>query len=274
MLSRGDTAGGVIAISSRVSKDYVRKRLPDGSFQAETYAFGKGGYVQAAVPDSEIEKLPFLTIATTLAGALKRQNYLPSDDPSKRKLLIMVYWGKTEMPEGGQLLPSPVPPSVSKLSATSVTAVVPDNTGAIHDDAFDDALTMYLMGERRRDRYVANTAAMLGYDSWWADTSRFEGTNFTYRDDMLQELEQDRYFVILMAYDWPLLSKQRKAKLLWETRYSVPVQRNSFGQALTEMTRQAARYFGQDSGGLRHRDIPKGRVKLGVPKVINYIPKR
>ncbi len=30
------------AVSSKVAKDYVRKRLPDGSFRPETYVFGKG----------------------------------------------------------------------------------------------------------------------------------------------------------------------------------------------------------------------------------------
>jgi hypothetical protein len=32
----------MIAISSKVSKDYARKKLPDGSYKPETYAFGEG----------------------------------------------------------------------------------------------------------------------------------------------------------------------------------------------------------------------------------------
>jgi len=34
---------GVTAVSAKVSKDYVRTKLPDGSFQPEAYAFGEGG---------------------------------------------------------------------------------------------------------------------------------------------------------------------------------------------------------------------------------------
>ncbi len=130
------------------------------------------------------------------------------------------------------------------------------------------------MDKQQGERLDAKNAALLGYDSWWAETSRFEGTNFTYRDDMLQELEQDRYFVILMAYDWPLLWKHRKAKLLWETRYSIAKHGDSFDQALAGMTDQAARYFGQDSGGLRHRSLPKGRVEVGEPKVVSLVPQK
>ena len=35
-------AGEIEAVASKVAKDYVRKKLPDGTFQPETYVFGKG----------------------------------------------------------------------------------------------------------------------------------------------------------------------------------------------------------------------------------------
>jgi hypothetical protein len=89
---------------------------------------------------------------------------------------------------------------------------------------------------------------------------------------MLLELEENRYFVVLMAYDWPLLSKQRKTMLLWETRCSMAQRDHRFDQALAAMTNQAASFFGQDSGGLRHRSMPEGRVEVGEPKVVDPVP--
>ena len=35
-------AEDVEAISSKAANDYVRKKLPDGTFKPETYAFGQG----------------------------------------------------------------------------------------------------------------------------------------------------------------------------------------------------------------------------------------
>jgi hypothetical protein len=34
---------GVTAVAAKVSPDYIRAKLPDGTFVPETYAFGKGG---------------------------------------------------------------------------------------------------------------------------------------------------------------------------------------------------------------------------------------
>jgi len=85
---------------------------------------------------------------------------------------------------------------------------------------------------------------------------------------MIEELEDRRYFVVLMAYDFPLMLKQKKNKLLWETRFSIRERGNDFSKQLTAMAEQAARYFGQDSHGLLHKPLPNVRVDLGETKVI------
>src|ERR1017187_2954027 len=47
---------GVTAVASRVSKGYVRTRLPDGSFQPEEYAFGNGGRLDGPFRDASIDR--------------------------------------------------------------------------------------------------------------------------------------------------------------------------------------------------------------------------
>ncbi len=67
----------------------------------------------------------------------------------------------------------------------------------------------------------SKNASLLGYDGLWNSTANYQGTPLEYRrQDMLNELEHDRYFVILMAYDFQAVWKQ-KHNLLWETRFSV-----------------------------------------------------
>ena len=85
---------------------------------------------------------------------------------------------------------------------------------------------------------------------------------------MITELEEARYFVVLMAYDFQLMWKQKKPKLLWETRFSVGVRRHAFDQQLPIMALQASRYFGQESHGVVHREVPEGKVELGELKTV------
>ena len=69
---------------------------------------------------------------------------------------------------------------------------------------------------------------MLGYDSKrqgtiGTDTGRIREFSALRkgREDLVSEIEVDRYFVVLLAYDFQVLWKEKKHKLLWETRFSI-----------------------------------------------------
>jgi hypothetical protein len=91
---------------------------------------------------------------------------------------------------------------------------------------------------------------------------------------MIDEIEDDRYFVVLMAYDFPLLWKDKKHKLVWETRFSIRERHNDFSQRLAAMAEAAARYFGQDSHGLVRKRDPVAHVDPGEIKVIGTEPQK
>ena len=40
---RAADSGEIVAVASKASPEYVRNKLPDGTFQAENYTFGEGG---------------------------------------------------------------------------------------------------------------------------------------------------------------------------------------------------------------------------------------
>jgi hypothetical protein len=87
----------------------------------------------------------------------------------------------------------------------------------------------------------------------------------------LDEIEQNRYFVVLMAYDFQLLYKEKKHKLLWETRFSIRQRNHEFDKDLPSMAQYASQYFGQDSNGLIHKEIPLGRVDIGQVKSLGDV---
>jgi hypothetical protein len=88
----------------------------------------------------------------------------------------------------------------------------------------------------------------------------------------IDAIEADRYFVILQAFDFPLLWKQKKIKLLWETRFSLDQRSHDFGRDLPRMAQIASQYFGQDSRGLVSKPVPQGNVDIGDVKSLGPVP--
>jgi hypothetical protein len=71
-----------------------------------------------------------------------------------------------------------------------------------------------------------------------------------------------------MAYDFQLMSRHKKAKLLWETRFSVREKTNDLSGQLAAMAASASRYFGRESGKLVHAPLPEGHVDMGPIKTL------
>ena len=77
-------------VYARVYHGYTRAKLPDDSFQPETYGFAEGGRLNDAGPNETIDGLPFSKIAETVAAALRTQNYLPAATGANAELAILV----------------------------------------------------------------------------------------------------------------------------------------------------------------------------------------
>lgn len=282
---RGDESNEVIAVSSRVNPGYVRVRQSDGAFAPETYVFAQGGLLSGQKAGGTESKLNFLQVAGIIAKPLAVQNYVPGRSLDATKLLISVYWGTTIAPEYEQdasslnnletanmrYMARPKTMGITSPAAVWNAMVVgPTHDSGASDEGMTAAMQMQQAENEQRDQTDARNAALLGYDSWWHQTARYEGTPFPFRSDMLAELEQDRYFVVLLAYDFSQFRLHQR-KLLWETRYSVAARGHEFDQELAAMTRYASRYFGKDSNGLVHRDVPTGHVDLGELRTLSYV---
>jgi hypothetical protein len=285
-------ANDITAVSGRTSKDYVRARLANGSFATEAYSFGKGGSWDGAKADSSIDKMTFLDVAHIIALPLAKQNFFPAKDPNTTKLLIMVYWGTTHALEhatdsnGYVNLQAAQTDLIGVYTATSAAKPVYNvaqttryangpGQGLVQqaEDRLMTAMSAVAAENAIRDQEDQLNVMMLGYDSWWLETERYKGTSAEYRrQDLLNEIEEDRYFVVLMAYDFPLLWKQKKHKLLWETRFSIRQRHHDFDKDLPAMAQYAAQYFGQDTHGLVRKIVPLGHVDIGDVKSLGEAP--
>jgi hypothetical protein len=270
----------IVAVSSRASKSYVRAKLSDGSFEPETYAFGNGGHVGAAMVDGTIDKLGFMDVARMAAGPLEDRKYVPAKDPNKTNLLIMVYWGMTtgtshatddpayQNAQAAQKLGPPPPPP---KPGGSMAGPGPATAQTIDEES----LQMMMVANMQRDDADVKNAMLLGYDSELMATKGLENTALRgYHNDLIEDLEDNRYFVVLMAYDFPTLLKQKKHKLQWVTRISLRQRGHDFGKALPAMMTYASKYFGEETDGLVRDPIPEGHVEVGEVKTIGEVPQK
>jgi hypothetical protein len=265
----GDDAG-VVAVYSSVSPAYTRTALPGGSFKPEIYAFGEGGAWGGSLNDFTIDKLRFLDIAHVISPTLARQNYLPGRDPRQTDLLIMVYWGTTS----GTNDTSSSPEYQIGNQMMKEALMMPSSIHASSTNILAQSDVIITMANRMRDRQNLENAKVLGYLPEMVRLEKFRGTVFNsfLRQDVVDDVEENRYFVVLLAYDFQTLWKHKQRKLLWETRFSIRERRNDFGKALAAMAENASRYFGQDSHGLIRKRLPDVNVTIGDPKFMGYEP--
>jgi hypothetical protein len=279
----------ITAVEAKVSGDYVRARLPSGDYKPETYAFARGGEWKGAMQDFSIDKMGFMDVAHTIAYPLAEQKYIPSRNPKTTRLLLMVYWGTTHAPEHasdsttyqhlqdmqGQYL------AASQMAGgrPGISGSGRGGSGAykIVADQLQEQMMVQLSSvsaeNDAREKADELNVMMLGYDSWWEGTQRYAGTPLAYaRQDLLDEIELDRYFVVIMAYDFQLLWKEKKHKLLWETRFSIRQMHHEFDKDLPAMAKDASKYFGRDTGGLIHGSVPIGQVDIGEMKSLGEAP--
>jgi len=225
------------SVNAQVFNGYKRTKSADGKFKPESYVFGNGGFQDdAAMTDKSIDDLSFVDLARSLAPSLARQNYYPPAEAQKLEtidLIVMVYWGSTAGKHDPLLIgmPNAVRDQVSRRNARVL--------------GYKDAVS-----------------GLLGVD--WVGSIR------TRAHDLIDEVEERRYWVALVALDFAAARKEKKIKLLWSIRYNMASQGSDFTTALPQMTNFASKYFGRDTHGLWSPSLtpPEGEVKLGELKIL------
>jgi hypothetical protein len=280
--STGQAGGAQLtAVYSRASKDYVRAQNPDGSFQPETYAFKEGGNFGGPRVDETMDGLTFEDVSRVIAQPLAAQNYIPGDAPDATRLLIMVYWGVTVVPDDVNPYNNRESRQLGEKAARlGSTGTQGENTGAQSSGRASDIETAQRYStdqavdahmEAMQDATIdAKSANILGYTDEILRTRSGDPNMGTLHD----EIEHDRYYVVLLAYDFQAARKFGRHELLWETRFSIPERGNDFEKAFPLMASIAGKYFGQDSHGLVHHNLANTQVDVGEPKSLGPLPEK
>jgi hypothetical protein len=284
----------ITSIYSAAASGYVRERLPDGALKPQTFAFGQGGHMNGRIAGDSIDKMTFNELVKILKAPLARRAYEQADEPADANLLIMVYWGTTSGTEGEsnsaeyqnlqanqKTAPPPPMPMDGANARGGMGGIAADvaHMNAIQsqvaDANFDSALQAVTAEEKQRRFIDMRNAMLLGYDTEIEATQGLQNTALSgHRDELVKEIEQDRYFVVLMAYDFQKLWKDKKKKLLWVTRISIRQRGNEFAKVLPAMAQYASDYFGRETHGLLRKEIREGHVEVGEPTAIGILPEK
>lgn len=260
--------GEFVVVSATAAPEYRRTKGPDG-IMAESYVFSPGIHFGGTTRDKTQENLPFVTVAQTLAPALARQKYLPAPDPAKANLVIVVHWGSTETYDDPQK-----EENLEKVNTelAAYRSAIQEN-GIASPGALNGALSNQEAAGASAEQYLRANAELLGYK---LSLAKEEQRMFSSEEEitMRSELLEERYFVVLMAYDYQLLKTEKKSRLLWVTRMSVRSPGNNFKTAVPDMARIAADFFGQQHEDLTRLETKRreGQVDIGELKVLETVP--
>jgi hypothetical protein len=276
-----------VAVSSTSTAEYSQQKFGPGAPKPESYLFFQGKFYGGTTRDTDLENAQFNQIVKILAENLVHQNYFPSKDPKNADLLIVVHWGTTTVyvnpnmqddqdrlnqlqaaynaqvaasqsstsRKGGGGGPPPPPPDPGPLNA---------------------ALQMVDADREQMMKQIGVNAQLLGFNDQIvkdraAGTASASGVS-TSESNLLELLTEERYFVVLMAYDYHTMKKGSTPKLLWSTRFSIRAPGNKFTAALPVMSKAAADYFGRAIDGLKMEKplstLREGKVEVGAPTVV------
>ncbi len=291
--ARAASTAIVTSVYSEVSNGYVRQKLPDGSFKREYYALARGQYSPGRDKDRSIDGVRFPDIAGMVAQVLARRNYFFAADKKSADLLLVIQWGTTVPFRNAQygnavmdLLGSMNGYREADRAAKAEAAQHGGSTQFANGTLLEqqvlktvareqmesDLITMLMFEDLRRDANADN-ARLLGYMkeiNYRDDITRAAGAGVMF-DDLITDIESERYYVIISAYDFRAVTQRQQSKLLWVTRVSIQARGNRFNERLKDMLAAACRYLGQDSGRLV-RQYHRGEVSFGDLKFLGYQP--
>ncbi|EDY82304.1 hypothetical protein VDG1235_1924 [Verrucomicrobiia bacterium DG1235] len=246
-----------IVVQANATAEYEQRRAELADIP-ETYVISQGKYFAGGARDGSVSEQSFGNVVENLAKDLAERNYCPADGMESADLLIVVHWGTTivqDDPEQDDL--------IRESYSLNPEADDYDDSEVRFAQMMDDTNRMSRAAQIRRN------ARLLGYSEALADEeSKLVPTE---KERTLKaQLDRDRYFVVLMAWDNRALLESKERKLLWSTRMSVQSVGTNFRESLPLLSIAAGEFFGRESDGLSTRVVKRGdyKVRMGELEVV------
>ncbi len=246
-----------VLVDSYARPGYEESRLVDGEIQPETYHLFQGRHFGGNIRDPSLREVPFMEVAETLAKEMEARKYYSEPETEKGDFLISVHWGVTGIEEDFDelFLNEPGDPGVDNGDST-FDSTDGDTQDGFSDSAPEEYRSLDDYGPRRNDK---NNASLVGFDR----ALNQRGLSVQDEYELKSMLRDERYFIILMAYDWQKLRTEREYELVWSTRFSLDAIGTNFKDAHFALSRGAANYFGTNLDG----ELGKTKTHLGTGDV-------
>lgn len=225
------------------SPEFEEKRMGDDGPIPMTYHFFEGKYHGGNIRDKSLETFPLQQIVETLAADMKAQNFFPAPSTEEGDLLILVQWGVTEIEDDwSEMFPE---------DSSDVDAEIGDD--GVEIESSSDGYEFYgnNMSQTRRN------AVLTGIDK----ALYKKGLTPSEEYDLRALLDEERYFIVLVAFDWQLLLKEKKKEVQFITRFSLPSIGTNFTNAVPSLSRAAIPHIGTNLD-----DLNKTKTQLGWGK--------
>ena len=270
-ISSGLHGANKVVLKAQASDYFTRNRAQDPSMKIQTYQFMKGNFHVGLTSDPEMKAIPFEGILHDLALNLQKQGFYRHKDQSQGDLLIVVHYGVTDVEISyeemmGYNTEEELGLTDEVFSAGAGGAAIDFATiNAINQASFSlGSSDVGNSGNRQGEYYKAE---LLGMERAYNDK-----ISSTEEHELKSMLAEERYFIVLMAYDYPLF-KEGVTVLHWSTRYSIRALGQSFEEAIQDMNFIAADYFGKNLIDLsKQRVNDDSRVEMGEIEVIKEEP--
>jgi len=207
--------------------------------------------------DPSLREVSFEDMAVALAEEMKARNYYSVMAQDEGDFFIVVHWGVTGIEESlDELMINDVGGFGNSDSGTVVDPSSSEVTSDFSQDYSNDFESYDSAGSGRADK---NNASLIGFDR------ALGRKGLTSQDDyeLRSMLEGERYFIVLMAYDWQKMRLEKEFDLVWSTRFSLDAIGTNFRDAHFALRRGAANYIGTNLDG----DLGKTKTHLGTGDV-------
>ncbi len=237
-VSLSSNAATRVAVRAVATEEYLIKRT-ESSDPVQTYQFTKGRYFKPRSANKGMAEFTFDEIVFDIAQRLVEQDFYPNPTLGEGDLLIVVHYGITQVGESLQELMAWTSMDDMGLNDTAGSSVASLANAANQLEFIMNAVDVV---NQSNDRGSQSTAGLLGMEEAYEGHPYLDLARETELKSMLGE---ERYFVILMAYDYPRIMDHGKWELQWSTRYSARAAGKRFDEAVKDMNVVAGGFFGK-----------------------------
>ena len=281
-----------VAVKATADEDYVAASVDEqGNRKVQKYVFLEGTFQPGAIRDRSLENAEIKEVARTLAPYLARKNFLPTSTMAEADIVIAIHWGTTvslshnkdyvvELMQQARDRQNEAKEFYNSTYITEEgeTAEPTDFAQALLQESAAAAAESpdyewARLASTRSEREFENrpTATLLGFgDVLNRDASRAFSTEEARTVNAM--LDEDRYFIVLAAYDIKNQNEGEAPQRLWVARLSTRSAGTNFTSAVEQLGEVGSNYFGENVPDLAIERAPvksqRAEVEIGTPIVV------